>query len=178
MKGLTVRLPGAPPRPPAFRDDEPTDVDALPPTDVSNRAEPANEGKTTIEVVVVREEALPKKERGPWHAIEVWTKNRVYAMDASLLCVEVTDRATGKVDPNHPILGGRLGGGRKRTGRGATFTMPLPVPGTEAMFMRARKQAYTSAVERVLLRIRALRVRSTVTWEQVLDLPPDDDDDL
>jgi hypothetical protein len=128
-----------------------------------------------VEFIVLREDALPKKERTPWHAYEVWTKNRVYAMDATLVCIQVTDRATGKVDPNHPILGGRLGGGRKRTGRGATFTMPLPLPGTEAMFLRSRKQAYTSAVERVLVRVRALRVRSTVTWEQVLDMGQDDD---
>jgi hypothetical protein len=182
FKGLTVRMPGAPTKPssvppPYYKDDDITDVDAAPPTDASNRAEAGErDAETGIEVVLVREEAIPKRVRTPWRAVEVWTKNRVYGMDATLNCIEVIDRATGKLDPDHPILGGRLGGGRRRTGRGATFTTPLPLPGTEAMFMRAKKQAYTSAVERVLVRVRALRVRSTTTWDQ-LALGGDDDRD-
>ena len=179
FKGHTVRLPGAPKPPsappPPYNDDDVTDVDPIPLTDASNRAEHGElDAETGIEIVLVREEAIPRRVRTPWRAVEVWTKNRVYAMDATLNCVEVIDRATGKVDPEHPILGGRLGGGRKRSGRGATFTTPLPLPGTEAMFMRAKKQAYTSAVERVLIRVRALRVRANASWEQVLD----DDADL
>jgi hypothetical protein len=179
FKGQTVRLPGAPvPRPasapPPYKDDEQTDVDAMPPTHLSNRAElTERDFETGIEIVLVREDAIPKRVRTPWRAVEVWTKNRVYGMDAALICIEVVDRATGKVDPEHPILGGRLGGGRKRSGRGATFTTPLPLPGTEAMFMRAKKQAYTSAVERVLVRVRALRVRANATWDDVLDASDD-----
>jgi hypothetical protein len=90
-------------------------------------------------------------------------------MDASFICFEVVDRKTGKLDSAHPIVGGKLGGGRKRSGRGATYTHPLPLPGTEAMFLRAKKQGYTSPVERVIVRVRALRVRNSATWEQVIE---------
>jgi hypothetical protein len=169
FKGHTVRLPGASA---PYKDDDVTDVDPAPPAEVSAQ-EVTDE--TGIEIVLVREEALPKKVRTPWRAVEVWTKNRIYGMDAKLHCIEVIDRATGRTDSNHPILGGHLGGGRRRGGRGATFTTPLPLPGTEAMFMRARKQAYTSVVERVVVRVRALRCRTTATWEQVVERAPDDE---
>ena len=128
FKGLTLRLPGtAPaakdtdPTPLAVEEDLVTDVDAMPPTDISNRGEPTHrDAESGIEIVLVREDATPRRTRLPWRALEVWTKNRVYGMDSSFNCIEVVDRATGKLDPHHPILGGRLGGGRKRGGRGQT----------------------------------------------------------
>ncbi len=176
-----MRLPSAKPPsipapsyvPPDFADTD-NDLDTAPVTDLSNRGEHTeNDDESKIEIAIVREDATPRRARSPWRAIEVWTKNRVYGMDSSFICIEVVDRATGKLDPNHPILGGRLGGGRRRGTKGQTLTHPLPLPGTEAMFLRAKKQGYTSSVERVILRVRALRVRNTVTWEQVLDVDQD-----
>jgi hypothetical protein len=187
FKGLTMRLPSAGPPPsstapsfvpPDFADVTETDMDVGPPTDMSNRGESTQrEEESGIEIALVREDATPRRARAPWRAIEVWTKNRVYGMDSSFICIEVVDRASGKLDPNHPILGGRLGGGRKRGTKGQTLTHPLPVPGTEAMFLRAKKQGYTSVVERVILRVRALRVRNSVTWDQVLDVDQDSSSD-
>src|SRR5512140_25932 len=181
FKGLTMRLPSAATQPPSapapsyvppdFADDTETDIAAGPVTDLSNRGEATqNDEDSGIEIAIVREDATPRRARAPWRAIEVWTKNRVYGMDSSFVCIEVVDRATGKLDLAHPILGGRLGGGRKRGTKGQTLTHPLPLPGTEAMFLRAKKQGYTSIVERVIVRVRALRVRNNVTWEQVLDV--------
>jgi len=182
-KGLTLKLTGhpvpvtVPPPPPTGPiEDEITDVDALMPADVPERTEPARDDETGIEVIVVREDATPRRARQAWRAIEVWTKNRVYGMDSSFICIEVVDRQSGRLDSAHPILGGKLGGGRRRSGKGAIYTHPLPIPGTEAMFMRARKQGYTSTVERVIIRIRALRVRNSATWEQVVEENQKDDD--
>ena len=181
FKGLTVRLPGAQPTtvtppsfvPPDFADTD-TTIDTAPLTDMSNRGESTQrDDESGIEIALVREDATPRRARTPWRAIEVWTKNRVYGMDSSFICIEVVDRASGKLDPNHPILGGRLGGGRRRGTKGQMLSHPLPLPGTEAMFLRNKKQGYTSIVERVILRVRALRVRSNVTWEQVLDADDD-----
>jgi hypothetical protein len=138
------------------------DTDPVPPTDISNRGElTLRTDESGIEISMVREEASARRVRQPWRAVEVWTKNRVYGMDSSFTCIEVVDRDTGKEDPDHPYLGGKLGGGRTITGRGANFTHPLPLPGNEAMFLRDKKQGFTSVVERVVLRIRELRVKNS-----------------
>lgn len=168
---MTVRLPSAPPSgAPGFGDRTEVDAEAAPPTDLSNRGESTKrDAESGIEIALVHEDATPRRAPAPWRAVEIWTKNRVYGMDSSFVCVEVVDRATGKLDPGHPILGGRLGGGRGRNGKGLTLVHPLPLPGTEAMFLRGKKQGYTSIIERVILRVRALRLRSSVTWDEILD---------
>ncbi len=187
FKGLTLKLPrGTVPPPPDSLPAAPYDetitlvdaVDTPPRTDLSNRGEPTFRDDTSgLEIAFVREDVSAKGSRSIWRAVEVWTKNRVYGMDSSYICFEVIDRATGQLDPTHAILGGKLGGGRRRTGKGATFTHPLPVPGTEAMFLRAKKQGYTSPVERVVLRIHAVRVRHSQVWENVVEVGREDDDE-
>src|ERR1700733_12130961 len=95
FKGLTLKLPGtAPaakethPTPLVAEEDVLTDVDAMPPTDISNRGEPTHrDAESGIEIVLVREDATPRKTRLPWRALEVWTKNRVYGMDSSFNCI-------------------------------------------------------------------------------------------
>lgn len=137
---------------------------------------PADSG---IEIVVIEEHQLPGGERKPWRAAEVWTKRRVYALDSTYKCVEVLDRESGRPEPTHEMLGARLGGGRRRDGDAVRFTYPLPLPGTEAMFMKAKKHGYTSPVERMVVRVRALLTSAeevAPSWDEIAtrwsDPPP------
>jgi hypothetical protein len=111
---------------------------------------------TSIELVVVEESQLPGGERKPWRAAEVWTKRRVYGLDSTFKCVEILDRETGRTVQKHEMLGARLGGGRRREKDRVRFSYPLPLPGTEAMFMKGKKHGYTSVVERMIVRVRVL----------------------
>jgi hypothetical protein len=118
-------------------------------------APPPTAGKT-VELIVVDEAELPGTEQRPWRAAEVWTKRRVYALDSTFRCFEIVDRETGRPEPTNEILGARLGGGRLRERDAAHFSYPLPLPGMEAMFTKGKKHGYTSAIERMILRVRVL----------------------
>ena len=63
-----------------------------------------------VELVVERKTA-PYVDR-PWTAVEIWTQNRVYSVDASMVCLEVVDKTTGKPEPRHPLVGAHLVAGR------------------------------------------------------------------
>lgn len=148
---------------------------------LSGAPEPtAADGKTReIELVVVHEHQLPAGERRPWRAVEIWTRRRVYGLDSTFRCVEILERATGKPEKGHEMLGARLGGGRLREPNGVRFSYPLPLPGMEAMFTRDKKHGYTSAVERVIMRVRVLHTsadETQPTWEEIAsrwsDPPP------
>ncbi|MBA3457831.1 MAG: hypothetical protein H0T42_32410 [Deltaproteobacteria bacterium] len=95
---------------------------------------------------------------------EVWTQKSLYVVDSSFRCIEVNNRATGKPDPTHALVGSRLAGGQRKYGKTLHQTRPLPVPGTEAVFEVAvpggshPKIKTTSKVERVVLRIRVVTV--------------------
>jgi hypothetical protein len=123
-----------------------------------------------VELFVIDESQPPRGQRKPWRAAEVWTKRRIYGLDSTFKCVEILDRETGRPESSHDMLGARLGGGRLREADTVRFAYPLPLPGMEAMFMKGKKHGYTSAVERMIVRIRVLRtsVDDTLpTWEEI-----------
>ena len=132
-----------------------------------------------VELVIVEETQLAGGERKLWRAAEVWTKRRVYGLDSTFKCVEIVDRETGKPEPSHDMLGARLGGGRRRDKDKVRFSYPLPLPGMEAMFMKAKKHGYTSPVERMIVRVRVLVMsadEAAPSWEEIAsrwsDPPP------
>lgn len=132
-----------------------------------------------IELIVVDERQVPGGERRPWRAAEVWTKRRVYGLDSTFRCVEILDRQTGRPELTHEMLGARLGGGRMRDKETVRFSYPLPLPGMEAMFSKGKKHGYTSAVERMVVRIRVLHTSAdevSPSWDDIAsrwsDVPP------
>jgi hypothetical protein len=160
-------------------DDQPTDHDISIADDVP-AAEPA--APPAIEVEVVTERG-PMKKGGRWRMLEIWTKNRVYSVDAAMNCIEVINRASGRPDEDHPLLGGRLAGGQRKEGQRMKLAHPYPVPGTEAVFKlppgRTGRFGQTSKVERVVLRVRLADVPlldSQPLWEDLAarfsSLPP------
>lgn len=130
---------------------------------------PRAAGKS-VELFVIDETQLPGGERKPWRAAEVWTKRRVYGLDSTFKCVEILDRETGRPELAHDMLGARLGGGRLREKDTVRFSYPLPLPGMEAMFMKGKKHGYTSAVERMIVRIRVLHTsadEAIPSWDEI-----------
>jgi len=108
--------------------------------------------------------------------IEVWTKNRIYRMDATLKCIAVVMRETGEPDSDARLVGAQLAGGETRRSEEGLVDLyyPLPVPGCYAVFndtTRYRKiVGHTSRVERVVLRVRKARVRdgeADESWDSV-----------
>jgi hypothetical protein len=127
-------------------------------------------GGRGVELLVVDETQLPGTEKRVWRAAEVWTKRRVYGLDSTFHCFEILDRATGRPEAAHDMLGARLGGGRLREKDTVRFSYPLPLPGMEAMFMRGKKHGYTSAVERMIVRVRVLHTSTDEvqpSWEEI-----------
>lgn len=123
-----------------------------------------------IELLVVDEKQAPAGERRPWRAAEVWTKRRIYGLDSTFRCVEILDRQTGRPEPTHELLGARLGGGRHREKDKVRFSYPLPLPGMEAMFSKGKKHGYTSAVERMVVRVRVLHTspdEAAPSWDDI-----------
>jgi hypothetical protein len=123
-----------------------------------------------IELLVVDERQVPGGERRPWRAAEVWTKRRVYGLDSTFRCVEILDRASGRPEATHEMLGARLGGGRMRDKDTVRFSYPLPLPGMEAMFSKGKKHGYTSAVERMVVRVRVLHTsadEASPSWDDI-----------
>lgn len=132
-----------------------------------------------IELLVIDERQAPGAERRPWRAAEVWTKRRIYGLDSTFRCVEVLERETGRPEITHEMVGARLGGGRMRDRDAVRFSYPLPLPGMEAMFMKGKKHGYTSAVERMVVRIRVLHTSAgevPPSWDDIAsrwsDVPP------
>ena len=134
------------------------------------RASEAPKSGGAVELLVVDEKQAPGTERRPWRAAEVWTKRRVYGLDSTFRCVEILDRETGRPEATHEMLGARLGGGRLRDKEGVRFSYPLPLPGMEAMFSKGKKHGYTSAVERMVVRIRVLHTTAdevAPSWDDI-----------
>jgi hypothetical protein len=106
---------------------------------------------------------------------EIWTKHRVYSLDAGLACVEVIDLASGHSEKSHPFLGARLVGGQGRGASGTELTFPLPTPGSEAVFQaidaqRRIRLSITSKVTRVILHVQRVQVGSEQrdsTWDKI-----------
>jgi hypothetical protein len=123
-----------------------------------------------IELMVIDEHQVAGGERRPWRAAEVWTKRRVYGLDSTFRCVEILDRSTGRPEPSHEMLGARLGGGRMRDKDTVRFSYPLPLPGMEAMFSKGKKHGYTSAVEKMIVRVRVLHTsadEASPSWDDI-----------
>ena len=115
-----------------------------------------------------------------WRAVEVWTAHRVYALDASLRCVDVLDRASGHTQPDHAAIGASLVGGQVRGPSGAIeqVSHPFPRRGATAVFTRPMGQrlsySETSPVTRVVLRLRVVDVSAGAkppSWEVVTGPP-------
>lgn len=129
-----------------------------------------------LDVEYVHEAGPASLLAGRWRAVEVWTVHRVYALDASLCCVDVLDRASGKALPDHPIIGATLVGGQVRGPGGAIEQVShfFPRRGATAVFTRAMghrlRYSETSPVTRVVLRLRVVDVSSGAqppTWEEI-----------
>jgi hypothetical protein len=109
-----------------------------------------------------------------WTFCEIWTRNRVYHIDPNLTCISVISRDTGRAEATHPLRGARLTGGERRNKalQLLEIFVPLPAPGTEAVFRNDTKKhggfARTSTIERVVLRIRHVRIGNAAegqVWE-------------
>ncbi len=97
----------------------------------------------------------------PTVMLEIWTMNRLYLINADLICTDVIDRKTGQRDLHHANIGSKLGGGQRRYGKTLHVARPFPVPGTEAVFERLDKKrasGVTSKVERVVMHIRVTSI--------------------
>lgn len=165
------RLPPAPPRP------------LVPPTnprlDVPAAARPPTAPPVEapfVEVVHVTERGSPQLLAGPWRTYEIWTQRSVYALDATLECVEVVNRATGQATTRHKIVGSRLMGGKlRRDGdRRMEVSHPLPRKGANAVFEnRVGKRvsfSETSPVTRIVLRLRVVDIAPDEPQPQWEDL--------
>jgi hypothetical protein len=132
-----------------------------------------------VEITFVHEPQVPPAARKvPWRAVEIWTQNRIYALDSTMTCVEVVGRATGQPEPGHSLLGARLTGGQLREGTTLEISHPFPVPGADAMFQHPPKHrvrfGQTSRVERVVLRVRVTTVAladAEALWEDITAHP-------
>lgn len=129
-----------------------------------------------VEIEVVHEHGPAPNTEKPWRTVEIWTRNRVYALDSTLTCYEVTDRGSRQAVADHPFIGLRLVGGQHREGDAIELSYPFPRPGTEAVFeaQNQRRKAggfsRTSAVARVILRLHIVTVsprRVVPTWEEI-----------
>jgi len=95
----------------------------------------------------------------PWVAVEVWTLNRIYLVGGRMHCIGVHKRSEHRDEPDHPLLGALLTGGRRQAKEDVELSQPFPLPGMKAVFryeVGARSKprfATTSAVERVVLRL-------------------------
>ena len=162
-------FPTADPDEPTLVGQYPTPVIDDPPTldepvgDVPDpRPEPPPAGHG-IEVVQVPHDAPPLLPEGVRVALEVWTKNRIYALDAANVCREVRERDTSASTPGHPLLGALLVGGQRRERGLVELAHPFPRAGTEAVFEQAgkhgnRKLARTSRVDKVVIMQYLIRV--------------------
>lgn len=144
------------------------------------RAEAPGQGVTAkgappIEVEYIRETDTTVS---PTAAVvlEIWTRNRIYHVDANLACVSVVNRSTGAPEEHHTLKGTRLTGGqrRSRSTMAIEIVVPFPVPGTEAVFKhpgkRGAQYGQTSTVERVILRVRKIVVGATgaePAWDEI-----------
>lgn len=169
---LPERRPSRPPIPREELDDEPTSADEpatasmIPPMSIPPESIRSDE----VEFHVIRDHHTSTGPRRTWRAIEVWTRHHIYGIDSQMICFEIIDRATGKPEADHAMLGSRLGGGRRREKDFVRYAYPLPLPGMAAMFTRGRKHGYTSAVDRVVVRVRVLQARpddALPSWDEV-----------
>jgi hypothetical protein len=150
-------------------EDEATIPDDRPPT--------RRGGTPVVEIEVVHEVGPAPRDVERRRTVEVWTQNRVYTLDATMTCIEVTDRISRDPVSDHPFLGTRLVGGQAREGEVIELSYPFPRPGTEAVFEQSegRRAGFsrTSPVTRVVLRLHLVTVSPShvvPTWEEIRGL--------
>ena len=138
---------------------------------------PAAAPALDIEVALVHEKGVSSRP-GQWRAFEIWTAKSVYAIDGQMLCFGVMDRKSGHADERHAFLGARLMGGERKEDGALSFSHPLPVPGSDAIFQikGAAKSptrgrfGHTSPVEKVVVRIRVTHApleSGDKLWEEI-----------
>jgi hypothetical protein len=129
-----------------------------------------------IEVEYIQETDLQAARNAQWPMLEIWTRNRVYHVDSTMSCIAVINRATGQPEANHSLMGSRLTGGERRSksSQAVEIYYPFPMPGTEAVFRNESKRngsyGHTSTIERVVLRVRKMRVGSldsAPSWDEI-----------
>ena len=131
----------------------------------------------SVEVELVCEPVLPGQSERAWCAVRVWTLNRIYDVDWGMRCFAVSDRETGRGEPDHRLIGAHLAGGQIRGEAALELTYPIPRPGVTAVFeLRDEpKLEYvaTSEVTRVVLRLRVLSIPGVADgspkWEELSD---------
>lgn len=164
----TLRLPHAPPIPGRSRPPAPSAESRRPPA-------PRQEG--AIEVEFGEDAGIESFEKGHGVLFEIWTRNRVYHIDANLVCIAVVTRGSGRNEPSHPLIGARLTGGERRNKSAHLIDIYFPIPcaGTEAVFRSDTKKhgqfAKTSTIERVVLRVRRVRVHTVAegqAWDELM----------
>ncbi|MDP3275827.1 MAG: hypothetical protein Q8Q09_11565 [Deltaproteobacteria bacterium] len=147
---------------------------AIKPPSESNAAVTASRA-APIEIEYIRD-VDPAASPATAVVLEVWTRNRIYHVDANMLCIDVINRASGASEPHHSLKGTRLTGGqrRSRSTMAIEIVVPYPVPGTEAVFKhmgkRGAQYGQTSTVERVVLKIRKIVVGSIgaePAWDEI-----------
>lgn len=132
----------------------------------------AHDRTPLVEIEVMHQHGPSPHMDRPSQVVEVWTLNRVYIMDASMVCVSVTDRASGQPNAGHAFVGCRLVGGQHRDGDTFELSYPYPRPGTEAVFEHPGHARFsrTSPVQRVVLRLHVVTVapnRLVPTWADI-----------
>jgi hypothetical protein len=165
-----------PPRPAAPRP-EPA---AAPAAEIAAPAAPASaearppRPKPLIEVDVVRERSRMPRPDAFTGCYEIWTQNTVYAVDARMRCLQVRDVSSGEPKADHPFVGARLVGGQAQDGA-MEMSYPLPRPGAHAVFEMSkgnrRQFTRTSAVERVVLRLRIVTIADGAevpSWDELI----------
>jgi hypothetical protein len=155
-------------------DEQPTEPGAAPVIESGEVDRPPQPAARTLEVEYVHEIELQQAGVTSWEMLEVWTRNRIYHVSAEMVCVRVTRRATGESERENLLLGAQLAGGERKAKRGdmVEIYFPFPMPGTEAVFCGGKKSAvsYTSTIERVVLRVRKMRVgdeSTSSTWDDL-----------
>jgi hypothetical protein len=131
-------------------------------------------GPPAVDIDLVYERRSAPLPDQPWIFLEVWTRNTIYQLDSSLLCMDVIDQGTRKPIQDHPLRGARLVGGQSRDGEAMELSHPFPRPGSEAVFEQTAGRhvrfSQTSSVTRVVMRLRVLTVEPEQllpTWEDV-----------
>ncbi len=98
---------------------------------------------------------------GPWFAVQIWTRNHIYCCNPMFAVCFVVNRSTNKAYAAHPTMGARLQGGQTRdaTKRVVSVSQPLPIRGSNALFVDACGAVYeTSQIMRVVFRQRTIAV--------------------
>lgn len=171
--------PAPPAPPPAGKSSPPSAPKARPraqPPLMTEAEQMAEVTRNPIVEVDVSYERGPNTSGEPLKvATEVWTQNTVYAVDSRMRCVAVRSAADSKLIDDHPFLGTRLVGGQVKGEGTVEMSYPLPRPGSFAVFEgrkgKKRRFSRTSAVERVVLRLRVVTITGpdvTPSWEELV----------